>query len=140
MITKVIDAVVAALKTQSAFSGKNVIPSYDQSFELDGGNGVIVAVSGSSEVMVNNAAGRPIAWTCNITVMSATHRVADKNGAIRKALSEAAHDFFITLSSLTITGYTLAGVIDVHENETSTIGDNYIVMSCLASLIISKTT
>jgi len=140
VITKVIDAVVAALKLQAAFTGKNVVPSYDQSLDLDDSDGVIIAVTGASEAAIAGADGRPIAWNCNISLLACTHRAVDKNGSVRKALSEAAHDFFMSLDSLIVTGYSLAGVTSVRESETSVIGENYIAMPCLASLVITKST
>lgn len=141
MINDVIAAAIASLKLKTGLTDKTIIRNYDQSTSVETAGGTVIAVSGSSEVKAAGANGKPIAWECNITVKVATHDETDKSGAARAQLIGYVFDWFMALSSggLTITGYSLDGVINVRETDVSPLGDEYISQDVNGTLVISKT-
>jgi len=140
MIDDITTAVITALSGLSGLSGVAVVAAYDNSKNVEDSNGKIVIVNASSEVMSSLANGKPMAWRVNLNISSETHCEADKNGAIRKGMSAAIFAWMKSLTSLTVTGYRLDGVLDVAEGETGQSGENYATRACTGTLIISSTT
>ena len=140
MMNDVIAAAIASLKLKTGLTDKTIISIYDQTLNLSTAAGTVIEVAGSSEVKAADATGKPLAWDCNLAVKVATHDETDKSGATRRQLVGHVFDWFMALSAggLTITGYTLNGIMSVRESDTMPLGDEYISQDVMGTLVIVK--
>jgi hypothetical protein len=140
MIHSVLAAAVASLKNVSALSGVTIVESYDRSKKLDDAAGAVISVSGSSEVMASLANGKHMAWRVNLSVLVATHESLDKSGSLRDGYSAAVFGWMRSLSSLTVTGYNLDGIMEITQGETGESGEKYVSKTNSCTLVLSATT
>ena len=140
MINDVVSAVISSLKLKAGLTDKTIVRAYDQSADVAAAAGTVIEVAGSSEVKAADATGKPLAWDCNLAVKVATHDETDKSGATRRQLVGHVFDWFMALSAggLTITGYTLNGIMSVRESDTMPLGDEYISQDVMGTIVIVK--
>lgn len=134
MITDVLSAVVSSLS--SDLTAIPVIATWDQTHEPGVSQ---VVVSGSSDVLFADQTGKPAAWKVDLTVSAVTHANEDKSGSTRNGIAGDVFDWFMGLTSLTVTGYQLDAVTEVRQGETAVIGGEFLAIPTMGSLIISKT-
>jgi len=132
-----INTVKSAIKTslQSAVSGKQVLLSHDGTW--DGGKEQI-AIEATTETFARDQTGKPFAFQVNAVITSATYLDDDENGSLLTALHSAVFNWVMSLSSLTITGYTFESVTEISETEVEILAEKLKAMSVNFSFIITK--
>jgi len=117
--------VEAKLKTVLANVGATAVQAYDQTHAPEAAQ---VVVSASVQPTTRNKAGKPVDWAATIRMAAVTHNQDDKSGAVRRALTAAIVSWWygLTLSTLSVTGFTAVAASDLDVGEAEMSGDEFV--------------
>jgi hypothetical protein len=125
--------VEAKLKTALSGVGATVVIGYDQTHAPATSQ---VVVSATSTPTTFNAAGKPMDYSATCRCLAVTHNQDDKSGATRRALTAAILSAFaaLSLSTMSITGYTCVALSSLDVEEATAWGDEFIAEASVITL------
>lgn len=125
--------VEAKLKTLLSGVGATVVQSFDQTHAPTTAQ---VVVSATSTPVTFNKAGKPMDYSATCRCLAVTHNQDDKAGTTRRGLTAAILSAFtgMSLSSMSITGYSCVALSSLDVEEATAWGDEFISEASVITL------